>query len=137
MRLGGYLLPLTKPELEGLKQVCDFTADELEIITLLRKRRTIVQIAEKINLSTPTVNRRIRDIKEKIERSENLKKKEIPIWEKLNLTVEEAAEYSNIGINKINEIARDPMCTFVLYIGKKKLIKRREFEKFIEKTLEL
>lgn len=27
--------------------------------------------------------------------------KEIPIWEKSNLTLEEAAAYSGIGINKI------------------------------------
>ena len=63
--------------------------------------------------------------------------KKIPIWEKMNLTIEEAAEYSNIGINKLNELAKSPMCTFGLYIGKKKLIKRKEFEKFIEKSLEL
>ena len=28
------------------------------------------------------------------------KKKEIPIWEKACMTIEEAAIYSNIGINK-------------------------------------
>ena len=29
--------------------------------------------------------------------------KEIPIWEKSNLSLEEAAEYSGIGINKHHE----------------------------------
>lgn len=29
---------------------------------------------------------------------------EIPIWHKFNLTIEEAARYSNIGVNKIREI---------------------------------
>ena len=55
----------------------------------------------------------------------------VPISEKLMLTVEEAAAYSNIGINKIHEMARKPDCTFVLFIGKKKLIKRKEFERYI------
>ena len=27
----------------------------------------------------------------------------VPIWEKANLTIKEAAEYSNIGINRIEE----------------------------------
>ena len=31
----------------------------------------------------------------------------IPIWEKSNLTLEEAAAYSNIGINKLREITND------------------------------
>ena len=30
--------------------------------------------------------------------------KEIPIWEKSNLTLEEAAAYSGIGINKLREL---------------------------------
>ena len=55
----------------------------------------------------------------------------VPIWEKVNLTIEEAAEYSNIGICKINEMARNPRCPFVLYVGRKKLIKRKEFEKYL------
>ena len=61
----------------------------------------------------------------------------VPIWEKMNLTIEEAAAYSNIGINKIDDMAKSPGCPFVLYIGRKKLIKRKEFEKYIEKSLEI
>lgn len=61
----------------------------------------------------------------------------VPIWEKMNLTIEEAAEYSNIGINKLQEITKEPRCPFVLYIGRKKLIKRKEFEKYISETIEL
>lgn len=63
--------------------------------------------------------------------------KEVPIKDKLNLTIEEAAAYSNIGINKIRSMADDPSCPFVLYIGKRKVIKRREFERYIEKSIEL
>ena len=64
-------------------------------------------------------------------------KPSVPIKDKLNLTIEEAAAYSNIGQNRIDEIARQPNCPFVLYIGRKKLIKRKEFEKYIEKSIEL
>lgn len=62
---------------------------------------------------------------------------EVPIWEKINLTVKEAAEYSNIGINKIDNMLNNPMCTFVLYVGKKRLVKRKEFEKYLEKNIEI
>ena len=64
-------------------------------------------------------------------------KNEIPIWEKSNLTIEEAAEYSNIGQNRISNLLKEPRCPFVLYVGSKKLVKRKEFEKFISESVEI
>lgn len=64
-------------------------------------------------------------------------KLEVPIWEKLILTKEEAAVYSHVGINKLEELLKIPNCPFVLYVGKKKLIKRREFEKFLAENIEI
>ena len=61
----------------------------------------------------------------------------VPIWEKLAITKEEAAKYSNIGINKIDSMLKEPRCPFVLYVGKKKLVKRKEFEEFISKNIEI
>lgn len=55
----------------------------------------------------------------------------VPIHLKMTLTTREAAEYSNIGINKIDSMRRTPNCPFVLYVGTKKLVKRREFDQFI------
>ncbi len=53
----------------------------------------------------------------------------IPIWNKLNLTVEEAAQYSGIGENTLREyMKKHPECDFIIFIGKKQLIKRKEFE---------
>ena len=59
----------------------------------------------------------------------------VPICEKAALTIEEAAEYSNIGINKIDSMLRSPNCPFVLFVGTKKLVKRREFEEYISQKL--
>ena len=59
----------------------------------------------------------------------------IPIENKLNLTIREAAEYSNIGINRIDKMLREPNCPFALYIGSKKLVKRKEFERYISEHL--
>lgn len=64
-------------------------------------------------------------------------KNEVPIWEKSNLTIEEAAEYSNIGQNRISNLLKEPRCPFVLYVGTKKLVKRKEFEKFISGSVEI
>ena len=64
-------------------------------------------------------------------------KLDVPIWEKLMLTKEEAAAYSHVGINKLEELLKIPNCPFVLYVGKKKLIKRREFEKFLAENIEI
>lgn len=61
----------------------------------------------------------------------------IPIQCKVALTIKEAAEYSNIGINKLESLLRSPRCPFVLYVGKKKLVKRKEFEKFISDNVEI
>ena len=40
--------------------------------------------------------------------------KEVPIWEKSNLTLEEAAAYSGIGINKLRTLTDNEHCQFVL-----------------------
>ncbi len=71
--------------------------------------------------------------------SDNIKNNHIsvPIWLKTTLTIREAAEYSNIGINKIENLIKGPNCDFVLYVGRKRLIKRKQFEQFIEKHLEI
>ena len=56
----------------------------------------------------------------------------LPIDRKIAITIKEAAEYSNIGICKLFELTNEPLCPFVLWVGnKKRLIKRKEFEKFI------
>ena len=64
-------------------------------------------------------------------------KNEVPIWEKSNSTIEEAAEYSNIDQNKISNLLKEPRCTFVLYVGTKKLVKRRGFERFLSESIEI
>lgn len=59
-------------------------------------------------------------------------KETVPIWHKQNLTLEEAAEYSNIGINRLTMLIKNPRCNFVLHVGNKRLIKREQFDNFIK-----
>ncbi len=56
----------------------------------------------------------------------------IPFWLKSNLTVEEAAAYSGVGRNKLRELSDDENCSFVLWVGNKRLIKRRLLDEFLD-----
>lgn len=59
--------------------------------------------------------------------------KTVPIWEKSNLTLEEAAAYFGIGINKLRELTNEQNCSFVLWCGTKRLIKRKRLEEYLSK----
>ena len=56
----------------------------------------------------------------------------VPISQKCVLTLEEAAQYSNIGIHKLREISDNENCKFVLWNGKKRLIKRKKLEEYLD-----
>lgn len=57
---------------------------------------------------------------------------EVPIWEKSNLTLEEAAAYFGIGTAKLRQLTDEENCNFVLFNGSKRLIKRRLLDKYLE-----
>lgn len=57
---------------------------------------------------------------------------QIPFWLKSNLTVEEAAAYSGVGRNKLRELTDNEQCSFVLWVGSKRLIKRRLLDEFLD-----
>ena len=50
-----------------------------------------------------------------------------------NLTLEEAAAYSGIGINKLRKLSNSESCPFVLWVGSKRLIKRRKLDEYVER----
>ena len=56
----------------------------------------------------------------------------VRICEKYLLTVEEATEYFNIGRDKLRELTDGKRCPYVLYVGRKRLIKREMFSKFLD-----
>lgn len=61
----------------------------------------------------------------------------VEIKDKVLLTIPEAALYSNIGQNTLSDLVSQPRCSFVLYVGNKRLIKRKEFERYIADTVEI
>lgn len=58
----------------------------------------------------------------------------VPVWERATLTVEQAAIYSGIGMNKIRELSDREDCDFVLWIGTKRMIKREKLLEYINKS---
>lgn len=62
---------------------------------------------------------------------------DVRVSEKLLLTIVEANAISGIGLNKLRQITNDPRCPFVFYVGSRKMIKRKAFEKFLETELEI
>lgn len=57
----------------------------------------------------------------------------VPIYKKLGLTLEEASELSGIGKNKLRILSNEENCDFVFRIGTKRMFKRKQLEKFIDK----
>ena len=61
---------------------------------------------------------------------------EIPFCFKALLTVEEAAHYTGIGLNKLRVILADNP-ELSLWNGNRRMVKREKFEKFLENTYTL
>lgn len=61
-------------------------------------------------------------------------KYEVPIWNKANLTLEEAAAYFGIGTGKLREITDNEKCPAVLWVGTKRLIKRKAMEDYLTRA---
>lgn len=62
------------------------------------------------------------------------KREMVPVWEKKLLTLDEAAAYTGIGINKLRSMIDLPTCEFVIWIGSRRMLKREKLEEYLEKA---
>lgn len=59
---------------------------------------------------------------------------DVPIWEKYTLTIEEASKYFRIGENKLRKLAEENIgSNWIIMNGNRMQIKRKQFEKIIDK----
>ncbi|MBR0418281.1 MAG: helix-turn-helix domain-containing protein [Erysipelotrichaceae bacterium] len=65
------------------------------------------------------------------------KKNEVPIWEKSLLTLNEASEYTGIGINRLRRIANNSQNKLVVWVGSKRMFKRKQLDEYIEKAVSI
>ena len=68
---------------------------------------------------------------------ERTEKYEIRLCERPTLTVEEAAALYNIGEHKLRDLTEQDSCPYVLYVGRKRLIKRKQFDDYIAKAFSI
>ena len=62
----------------------------------------------------------------------------IPFWECYTMSVEEAAAYFRVGINKLRRIiSEDVNADFILWNGNRAQIKRLKFEEYIDRCIEI
>lgn len=57
----------------------------------------------------------------------------VPIYQKVTITIDEAANLTNIGKTKIYGLTKERDCDFTLQVGKKMLIKREPFIRYLMK----
>lgn len=57
--------------------------------------------------------------------------REIEVEKKYLLTLEEAAGYTGIGINKLRDLSNSETCDFVLWNGTRRLLKRKKLEDYL------
>ena len=68
---------------------------------------------------------------------EKEKIKEIPIWEKQNLKLDECCIYANIGKNRLEELMKNSDSNFWFFVGNRRLINRKLFDDYIQKIAEV
>lgn len=61
-------------------------------------------------------------------------KSQVPISEKWMLTLEETAAYTGVGMQKLREISADEKCDFVLWVGSKRMFKRKKLEEHLDRV---
>lgn len=66
MRLADYLRTLNRPEVDEKVNICGFTKEEEKIIYFLFEGKSRVEIAQILQISTRTLDRRISRIKNKM-----------------------------------------------------------------------
>lgn len=64
------------------------------------------------------------------------KKQSLPWWQKYTLTLEEASEYFGISYKKLRLFCKEHADDdFLIWNGNRALIKREQFEKYIDKNM--
>lgn len=56
----------------------------------------------------------------------------VPVHEKCCLSLQEASAYTGIGVSKLRELSNGPDCSFVLWVGNRRLLKKKRLEEFLD-----
>ena len=67
----------------------------------------------------------------------NNRRPEIPVWERSSLTIDQAAVYCGVGKDKLRELTDREDCPFVLWVGSKRLIRRKKLDEYLDKAFSI
>ena len=62
------------------------------------------------------------------------KRELVPVWERPLLTLEEAAAYTGIGVCKLRNMTNNPICDYVVWVGGRRMIKRKKIDEFLDQA---
>ena len=65
------------------------------------------------------------------------RQREVPIWERSLLTINEAADYTGIGINKLRSLANKRNSNLIIWVGSKKMFKRKKLDEYLENSISI
>lgn len=65
------------------------------------------------------------------------RKREVPIWERTLLTVNEASDYTGIGQKRLRDLAATPRTNLVVWIGSRMMFKRKKLEEYLDDAVTL
>ena len=65
------------------------------------------------------------------------RKREVPIWERSLLTINEAADYTGIGINKLRSLANKRNSNLIIWVGSKKMFKRKQLDEYLDNAVSI
>ena len=65
------------------------------------------------------------------------KKREVPIWERTLLTINEASDYTGIGVNKLRTLADRRNSNLILCVGTKRMFKRKKLDEYLENNISI
>ncbi len=57
--------------------------------------------------------------------------KQVKLKDKPLLTINEASEYFGLGIHKLYALSESPDCSFVLWVGSKRLLKKERLLEYL------
>ena len=110
------------------------TADKIQFTDPMKYQKLFEKMHEDIATVFQTSASISGEEKNVPRQSKRKKIEEIPIWEKSNLTIQEAAVYSGIGEHRLRSLTEDENCPFVLWKGRTRLIKRRKLDEYLDKA---
>lgn len=60
------------------------------------------------------------------------KQREVPIWERSLLTINEASDYTGVGINRLRSLTSNRNCELVIWVGNRRMFKRKKLDEYLE-----